>query len=44
MKFASLEIEDKSTWGVIEGEFAIDVGSVLGSRFPTEVIDCAKWL
>lgn len=34
MKFASLEIEEKSTWGVIEDEFAIDVGSVLGSRFP----------
>ena len=34
MKFASFEIEDRSTWGVIEGESAIDVGSVLGSRFP----------
>ena len=34
MKFASFEIGNSSTWGVIEGEEAIDVGSLLRDRYP----------
>ena len=33
MKFASLKIEGKQTWGIVEGETAVDIGSVLGLRF-----------
>lgn len=34
MKFASFKIEGNATWGVIVGESAVDIGSVLGIRFP----------
>ena len=34
MKLTSFKIGDHSTWGVIEGEEAIDVGAVLGDRYP----------
>ena len=34
MKFASFEIGTSSTWGVIEGEEAIDVGLLLRDRYP----------
>jgi 2-keto-4-pentenoate hydratase/2-oxohepta-3-ene-1,7-dioic acid hydratase in catechol pathway len=34
MKLASFTIEHKSTWGLIEGETAVDIGAVLGPRFP----------
>ena len=34
MKLASFEIGDSRTWGVIEGEAAIDVGALLRDRYP----------
>ena len=34
MKLASFKIGSSSTWGVIEGEEAIDVGSLLRDRYP----------
>ena len=34
MKLASFRIGNSSTWGVIEDEAALDVGSVLKDRFP----------
>ena len=34
MKLASFKIGNSSTWGVIEGDEAIDVGAVLKERFP----------
>lgn len=34
MKFLSFKIENKATWGVIDGDFAVDVGALLGHRFP----------
>ena len=34
MKFASFEIGNSRTWGVIEGAEAIDVGSLLKDRYP----------
>ena len=34
MKLASFKIGNSSTWGVIEGDEAIDVGAVLKDRFP----------
>ncbi len=34
MKFATFKIENRVTWGVIEGETAIDLGSVLKDRYP----------
>jgi len=33
MKFATFKVGDKVTWGTIEGDSVIDVGSVLGARF-----------
>lgn len=34
MKLASFQIGGKTTWGVIEGDDALDVGALLGDRFP----------
>ncbi|WNV12023.1 fumarylacetoacetate hydrolase family protein [Tardiphaga sp. 709] len=34
MKLASFQIGGKPTWGVIEGDDALDVGALLGDRFP----------
>lgn len=34
MKLASFKIGNNSTWGVIEGDHAIDVGAVLKDRYP----------
>ena len=34
MKLASFKIGNSSTWGVIEGEEALDVGAVLRDRYP----------
>ena len=34
MKLASFKIGNSSTWGVIEGEDAIDVGALLKDRYP----------
>ncbi|MGM4903591.1 fumarylacetoacetate hydrolase family protein [Tardiphaga sp. 866_E4_N2_1] len=34
MKLASFQIGGKPTWGVIEGNDALDVGALLGDRFP----------
>ncbi|WP_441278433.1 fumarylacetoacetate hydrolase family protein [Tardiphaga sp. 172_B4_N1_3] len=34
MKLASFQIGGKPTWGVIEGNGALDVGALLGDRFP----------
>lgn len=34
MKFATFRVGDKVTWGLIEGESALDLGSVLGERVP----------
>lgn len=34
MKLASFEIGNASTWGVIEGEEALDVGALLRDRYP----------
>jgi 2-keto-4-pentenoate hydratase/2-oxohepta-3-ene-1,7-dioic acid hydratase in catechol pathway len=34
MKLASFQIGGKPTWGVIEGGDALDVGALLGDRFP----------
>ena len=34
MKFASFEIGNDRTWGVIEGAEAIDVGLLLKDRYP----------
>ncbi|MDR6659107.1 2-keto-4-pentenoate hydratase/2-oxohepta-3-ene-1,7-dioic acid hydratase in catechol pathway [Tardiphaga robiniae] len=34
MKLASFQIGGKPTWGVIEGDDALDVGTLLGDRFP----------
>ena len=34
MKFASFEIGNRSSWGVIKGAEAIDVGSLLRDRYP----------
>jgi 2-keto-4-pentenoate hydratase/2-oxohepta-3-ene-1,7-dioic acid hydratase in catechol pathway len=34
MKLASFQIGGKTTWGVIEGDDALDVGAVLRDRFP----------
>ena len=33
MKLATFKVGDKVTWGAIEGDSAIDLGSVLGERF-----------
>ena len=34
MKFATFKVQDRVTWGLIEAESAIDLGSMLGERFP----------
>ena len=34
MRFASFKIGTKSTWGLIEGDDAIDIGSVVKDRYP----------
>ena len=34
MKLASFNVQEKATWGVIEGEEVYDVGSILSPRFP----------
>ena len=34
MKLASFKIGDRSTWGVIENDEALDVGALLGDRYP----------
>jgi 2-keto-4-pentenoate hydratase/2-oxohepta-3-ene-1,7-dioic acid hydratase in catechol pathway len=34
MKLASFQIDGKTTWGVIEGDEALDIGAVLGDHFP----------
>ena len=34
MKFATFRIAGKPTWGIVEGEQAIDIGAVLGDRLP----------
>src|SRR6201985_1720149 len=34
MKMATYKIVDRSTWGVIENEEAIDVGALLGDHYP----------
>jgi len=33
MKFATFQVNGAATWGVIEGEMAVDLGSVLRGRF-----------
>ena len=33
MRFATFKVEEKTTWGLIEGEFALDLGAVVGGRF-----------
>src|SRR5450432_809433 len=35
MKLASFKIGNNSTWGVIEGEEAVDVGALLRDRYPS---------
>jgi 2-keto-4-pentenoate hydratase/2-oxohepta-3-ene-1,7-dioic acid hydratase in catechol pathway len=35
MKFASFKAADVATWGLIDGDKAIDLGAVLKARFPT---------
>ena len=35
MKFASFKIANHTTWGVIDGDTAIDLGQAVGDRFPT---------
>jgi len=35
MKFASFEVADVATWGLIDGDKAIDLGAVLKARFPS---------
>ena len=34
MKLATFKVGETATWGTIEGESALDLGSVLGDRFP----------
>ncbi|KZD24941.1 fumarylacetoacetate hydrolase family protein [Tardiphaga robiniae] len=34
MKLASFQIGRKPTWGVIEGDDALDIGAILGERYP----------
>ncbi len=34
MKFASFKTDGKPTWGIIENQSVVDIGSVLGTRFP----------
>ncbi|MDB5618167.1 fumarylacetoacetate hydrolase family protein [Tardiphaga sp.] len=34
MKLASFQIDGKTTWGVIDGDQALDIGAVLGDRYP----------
>src|ERR1700728_2706950 len=34
MKFASFEINGAKTWGLIDGNEAVDLGAVLPDRFP----------
>jgi 2-keto-4-pentenoate hydratase/2-oxohepta-3-ene-1,7-dioic acid hydratase in catechol pathway len=34
MKLASFQIGTNKTWGVIEGDEALDIGAVLGNRYP----------
>ncbi|MGM4916213.1 fumarylacetoacetate hydrolase family protein [Tardiphaga sp. 813_E8_N1_3] len=34
MKLASFQIGTSKTWGVIEGDEALDIGAVLGNRYP----------
>lgn len=34
MRFASLSVGDRRTWGLIEGEEAVDLGAVLEARLP----------
>lgn len=34
MRLATFRIGDRTTWGLIDGDDAVDVGSVLGDRYP----------
>jgi 2-keto-4-pentenoate hydratase/2-oxohepta-3-ene-1,7-dioic acid hydratase in catechol pathway len=34
MRLATFKVQETATWGTIEGESALDLGSVLGDRFP----------
>jgi 2-keto-4-pentenoate hydratase/2-oxohepta-3-ene-1,7-dioic acid hydratase in catechol pathway len=34
MKLATFKVRERVTWGTIEGEFALDLKSVLGERYP----------
>jgi 2-keto-4-pentenoate hydratase/2-oxohepta-3-ene-1,7-dioic acid hydratase in catechol pathway len=34
MKLASFQIDSSKTWGVIEGDDALDIGALLGDRYP----------
>jgi 2-keto-4-pentenoate hydratase/2-oxohepta-3-ene-1,7-dioic acid hydratase in catechol pathway len=34
MKLASFQIGSSKTWGVIEGDEALDIGAILGDRYP----------
>lgn len=34
MRLATFRIGDRTTWGLIDGDDAVDVGSVLGNRYP----------
>jgi 2-keto-4-pentenoate hydratase/2-oxohepta-3-ene-1,7-dioic acid hydratase in catechol pathway len=34
MRLATFKVGETATWGTIEGESALDLGSVLGARFP----------
>lgn len=34
MRLATFKVRETATWGTIEGESALDLGSVLGDRFP----------
>ena len=34
MKLATFKVRETATWGMIEGDFALDLGSVLSDRFP----------
>lgn len=34
MRFATFTVRERQSWGIIEGEDVVDVGSVIGDRFP----------
>jgi 2-keto-4-pentenoate hydratase/2-oxohepta-3-ene-1,7-dioic acid hydratase in catechol pathway len=34
MKLTTFQIDNRPTWGIVEGDAAFDVGEILGTRFP----------